>query len=41
MLHGVSEDESEIYIREVIDLLTKLLEEYHVDEDAPETSKSV
>jgi hypothetical protein len=41
MLHGVSEDESEMYVREVIDLLTKLLEEYHVDEDTPETSKSV
>lgn len=41
MLHGVCEDESEMYVREVIDLLTKLLEEYHVDEDIPETSKSV
>ncbi|KAM0830553.1 hypothetical protein ACQ4PT_066132 [Festuca glaucescens] len=41
MLHGVFEDESEMYVREVIDLLTKLLEEYHVDEDTPETSKSV
>jgi hypothetical protein len=41
MLHGVSEDESEIYVREVIDLLTKLLGEYHADEDTPETSKTV
>ena len=40
MLHGVSEDESEVYVRDVIDLLTKLLEEYRVDEDIPETSTS-
>jgi hypothetical protein len=40
MLHGVCENDSEIYVREVINMLTKLLEEYHVDEDIPETSKS-
>jgi len=41
MLHGVSEDDSEVYVRDVINLLTSLLEEYHVDQDVPETSKSV